>query len=69
MSPKYNLHSKPKDWIRNLALKVETAIMKLPPTDWEVYRKLTAERISTLIKKTIPKTHTTHTLKRKYSKA
>ena len=29
--PKYNLHSKPKDWIRNLALEAETAITQLPP--------------------------------------
>jgi len=59
--PKYNLHSKPKDWIQNLALEAETAIMQLPPTDREVYRKLTAEHISTLIKENnTQNTHNTH---------
>ena len=52
--PKYNLHSKPKDFIQTLALEAETAITHLPPTDREVYRKMTAERISTLIKNNNP---------------
>jgi hypothetical protein len=47
-SPKYNLHDKPKDWIQTLVLEAETAISRLPTTEWEVYRKMTAERINTL---------------------
>jgi len=42
-------------------LEAETAITKLPPTDREVYRKLTAERISILIKENNPQcTQNTH---------
>jgi len=29
--PKYNLHSKPKNWFQNLALEAETAISHLHP--------------------------------------
>jgi len=61
--PKHNLHSRPTYWIRNLALEAETAIIHLPPPPPQTeksYRKLTAERISTLIKKITP-THTQHT--------
>jgi hypothetical protein len=44
--PKYNLHAKPKDWIRNLTLEAETAITHLPPhrprslqkTDSQMYK-------------------------------
>jgi len=64
--PKCTIHTKPTNWIRNLALETETAISHLPPTDREVYRKLTAERISTLQKKNNPlhtHTHKTHTQK------
>ena len=46
--PKYNLHSKPENWLQTLALEAETAITHLPPSHREVYRMLTAERISTL---------------------
>ena len=59
--PKYNLHSKPKNRIQNLALEAETAISHLPPSEREVYRKLTAERINTLQKHNKPShTHNTH---------
>ena len=59
--PKYNLHAKPKEWIWNLALEAETTITHLSPTDGEVYRKLTAKRISTLIKENNPQhTHSKH---------
>jgi hypothetical protein len=30
---KYNLHSKPRNWIQNLALEAETAITQLPPDE------------------------------------
>jgi hypothetical protein len=59
--PKYNLHNKPKNWLRNLALETETAISHRPPTEWDVYRKLAAKRISTLQKNSNPlHTHNTH---------
>ena len=46
---KYNTHSKKKNRIQNLALEAETAINQLPSSDREVYRKLVADRINTLI--------------------
>jgi len=46
--PKYNIHSKPKDWLQTLALEVETTITLLPPSEREVYRNLTAERVNIL---------------------
>jgi hypothetical protein len=42
---KYNLHTKPKDWVQNLALEAETAITHLPTNEREVYRKLVANEI------------------------
>jgi len=59
---KYNIHTKKRNWIQNLALKVKTAISKLPPTEKDVYRKLTAKCISTLLH-TTPTPHKTHTLR------
>jgi hypothetical protein len=48
--PRYNLHSKKDNWIQNLALEAETAISQLPPSDHDIKdRKLTAERINTLL--------------------
>jgi hypothetical protein len=35
----YNLHTKKKNWIVNLALEAETAIIRLPGLDHEYYRK------------------------------
>ena len=59
--PKYTLHDKPKNWIQNLALESETAISCLPPSEREVYRKLTAESINTLLANNKPPhTHKTH---------
>jgi exonuclease III len=46
--PKYNLHSKKKNWLRNLALEAETAVTQLPITDRKFYRKLIADRTDTL---------------------
>jgi len=46
---KYNTHSKKRNWIQNLALEAEIAITQLPSTEREVYRKLVADRINTLI--------------------
>ena len=43
---KYNLHSKPRKWIQNLALEAETAITRLPPNERDVYRKQVADRIN-----------------------
>ena len=45
---KYNLHSKPRNWIQNLALEAETAITQLPPNERDVYRKQVADRIDRL---------------------
>jgi hypothetical protein len=45
---KYNLHSKPKNWIQNLALEAEIAITQLPTNNRDVYRKLVANRIDIL---------------------
>jgi len=55
---KYNTHSKKKNRIQNLALEAETAINQLPSSDREVYRKLVADRINTLIMQN--PTHQTH---------
>jgi hypothetical protein len=73
--PKYNLHIKPKNWIQNPALEAETTISHLPPSDRDVYRKWTEERISTLKKNplhththtqsTHPETKTTKSIKKK----
>jgi hypothetical protein len=52
--PKYNIHSKQKNWLQNLALEAETAITQLPTTDHNVYRKLVAERINTLQRNSNP---------------
>jgi len=54
----YNIHSKERKWIQNLALEAETAITQLPTTEREVYRKLVADRINTLIVQN--PTHQTH---------
>jgi len=45
---KCNLHSKPKKWIQNLALEVETAITQLPSNERDVYRKIVADCIDRL---------------------
>ena len=45
---KYNLHSKPKNWIHNLALEAETAISLLPSSEQDVYRKLVVDHIGKL---------------------
>ena len=47
---KYNLHTKQKNWIQDLALEAETAIQKLPISDRDTYRHLVATRINTLKK-------------------
>jgi hypothetical protein len=43
-----------------LALEAEISIAHLPPSDREVYRKLTAERINTLQINNPPHTHNIH---------
>jgi len=43
---KYNIHSKKKNLIQNLALEVKTAITQLPANEREVYRKLVADRFN-----------------------
>jgi len=45
---KYNLHTKMKNWLLNLALEAETDITQLPITDCEFYRKPIADHIETL---------------------
>jgi hypothetical protein len=61
--PKYNLHSKRHNWLENLALEAETAVSKLLASHRDVYRKLIAERITTLKQnnkqQTTPHTHQT----------
>jgi len=60
--PKYNLHSKKKNWLLNLALEAETAITQLPTTDREFYRNLVADCIDTLQCHNGPNLkHNTHT--------
>jgi hypothetical protein len=59
--PEYNIHNKPKNLIQTLALEAETAITLLPPSEWDVYRKLTADHISKLQENNIH-THITHRL-------
>jgi len=57
---KYNIHSKPKEWRQTLAFQAETAITHLSPSEREVYRKLTPERISILKENNkFPRTHNT----------
>jgi hypothetical protein len=45
---KYNLHTKKKNWLVNLALEAETAITQLPITDSEFCGKPVADRIQIL---------------------
>jgi hypothetical protein len=62
--PKYNLHTKKKDWIQNLALETETAISQLPPPQTEIYTEnwlLSAS--TTSYKTTTPELNKTHTLR------
>jgi hypothetical protein len=73
--PKYNLHAKKKNWIQNLTLEAETAISKLPPSDRDMYRKLTADRINTFTKNnpqnkhiTQPETRTIKSIRTKLEK-
>jgi hypothetical protein len=47
-SKRYNLHTKKKNWIQNLALEAETAITQVPTNEREVYRKLVADLIEKL---------------------
>jgi hypothetical protein len=51
---KYNIHAKKKNWLQNLALEAKTAIMQLPSSEREVYRKLVADRIDTLKRQNSP---------------
>ena len=51
---KYNLHTRQKNWIEDLALEAETAIQKLPISDRDTYRHLVATRINTLKKMKTP---------------
>ena len=55
---KYNIHSKKKNWIQNLALEAKTAITQLPANEREVYTKLVADRIDTQQQQN--PTHRTH---------
>jgi hypothetical protein len=49
---KYNLHSKPKTWIKTLALEADTAIRTLPEEIQAYMRQLVANNIKKLAKKT-----------------
>jgi hypothetical protein len=58
---KYNLHTKKKNWIQNLALEAETAISQLPTNEREFYRKLVADRIEKMQRQhNSNTTHNTH---------
>jgi hypothetical protein len=48
---KYNLHSKPKTWIKTLAMEADTAIRTLPEKDKAYVRQLVAKDIQKLINK------------------
>jgi hypothetical protein len=63
--PKYNMDTKKKDWVKNLALERETAISMLPTADRDTCRKLAAERIDNLLHKATTKEHNAHKLKLK----
>jgi len=58
--PKFNIHTKKRNWIQNLALEAKTVISKLPPTERDVYRNLTAERISNPLRNNSHTTQNTH---------
>jgi hypothetical protein len=58
---KYNLHMKHRNWLKNLALEAETAVSHLPTADRDIYRKLIAERITTLHQNSKTPTHTEST--------
>jgi len=45
---KYNLHSKPKNWVQILVLEAKTAITLVPSTEWDLHIKLVADRIDKL---------------------
>jgi hypothetical protein len=53
------LHSKPKNWIQNLALEAETAITLLPPNERDVYRRSVADCID-MLQQQQHQTHQTH---------
>ena len=55
--PKYNLHSRKKDWLMTLALEAETAVTSLSLSDRDYYRKQVASHIEKL-HKSFPLTHT-----------
>ena len=57
--PKYNINPKKDNWIQNLVLEAETAISN-PPSDRDVYRKLTVDRMNTLIMNNSQTKHNTH---------
>jgi hypothetical protein len=58
--PKYNLHAKGHNWIRNLALEAETAITQLPTNERESYRRKVADHICTLQENNSTHTQKTH---------
>ena len=72
--PKYNLHSRKKNWLTTLALEAETAITRLPPTERDYYRKQAAARIERLhnetntLKNKHPETNTLKSIQSKLQK-
>jgi hypothetical protein len=48
---KYNLHHKPKTWIKTLAMEVVTVIRELPEKAQGYMRRLVANNIGKLMKK------------------
>jgi hypothetical protein len=49
--PKYNMHTRKRNWIKNLAFETETTISMLPSPERDTYRKLAAEHIDSLLHK------------------
>jgi hypothetical protein len=62
--PKYNLHNKTKKLDPKLSAGSRDSHFIPPPSERKVYRKMTAERINTLLvnNKSPPPPHTQHTL-------
>jgi hypothetical protein len=48
---KYNLHGKPKGWIKTLVIEADTAISKMNVRDQPYIRQLVANNIQKLINK------------------
>ena len=57
---KYNLHKKPKNWIKTLALEADTTIRILPEKNQPYFKQLVANNLQKLIKKEYGKSNKIH---------